>query len=392
MKRTALILGALFLTGCGTTPTTSAPTSTAQTTTTQSTNTTVTYSTVELGTIDSPIDLVERSSSDPWFYVVSQTGIVQQWSRDGKTKKMVLDISSSTSVGGERGLLGLAFRKVENTWHAILNRTNRDGHTEITIAGVNADGSFAAPQSPGALVIRIDQPYQNHNGGAVVVGPDNMVYIGMGDGGSADDPERRAQDMSSLLGKILRINPSLAGGYTIPDGNPFATSSQPEIWSIGVRNPWRMTFDPHGTLWVADVGQNEWEEVTALPSSDTYPGGRGANLGWSAFEGTHPFNGDVTANNAVQPVFEYNHSKGRCSISGAAIGNNTTTPGRAGWFYFGDYCAGTVTAILTDGSSTIGEEQVADNLGNVTAVRATGNTMYILSADGKVRELVVVRS
>ncbi|MFN5602905.1 MAG: hypothetical protein ACK48T_12410, partial [Acidimicrobiaceae bacterium] len=185
MKRTALILGALFLTGCGTTPTTSAPTSTAQTTTTQSTNTTVTYSTVELGTIDSPIDLVERSSSDPWFYVVSQTGIVQQWSRDGKTKKTVLDVSSSTSVGGERGLLGLAFRKVEDTWHAILNRTNRDGHTEITIASVNADGSFAAPQSPGALVIRIDQPYQNHNGGAVVVGPDNMVYIGMGDGGSA---------------------------------------------------------------------------------------------------------------------------------------------------------------------------------------------------------------
>jgi glucose/arabinose dehydrogenase len=214
----------------------------------------------------------------------------------------------------------------------------------------------------------------------------------MGDGGSANDPERLAQDMSSLLGKILRINPSVAGGYNIPNGNPFTSSPHPEIWSLGVRNPWRMTFDSHGTLWVADVGQKEWEEVTALPGDNNYPGGRGANLGWSAFEGTHAFNSDVTTANPVVPVYEYNHSKGRCSISGAAVGNNTTTPGRAGWFFFGDYCAGTVSAILTDGSTTIGVEEVASDLGNVMAVRATNNTMYILSADGKVREIVVSRS
>jgi hypothetical protein len=143
---------------------------------------------------------------------------------------------------------------------------------------------------------------------------------------------------------------------------------------------------------VADVGQKEWEEVTALPGDNKYPGGRGANLGWSAFEGTHAFNSDVTTANPVVPVYEYNHSKGRCSISGAAVGNNTTTPGRAGWFFFGDYCAGTVSAILTDGSTTIGVEEVASDLGNVMAVRATNNTMYILSADGKVREIVVSRS
>ena len=387
MKRTALVLGALFLAGCGSSPTTTAPTTTAQ-----AVNTTVGYSTSVIGNIESPVDLVERMSSDTWFYVVSQAGTVQQWSRDGKTKTTVLDVSSSTLFGGERGLLGLALRNVDNEWQAILNRTNRDGHTEITVAPVNDDGSFASPTSPGNVVIRIEQPYQNHNGGAVLVGPDNMVYIGMGDGGSANDPERRAQDMSSLLGKILRINPLLEGGYNIPRGNPFTSAPHPEIWSLGVRNPWRMTFDPHGTLWVADVGQNEWEEVSALPSNGDYPGGRGANLGWSAFEGTHTFNSDVTATNPVVPIFEYNHSQGRCSISGAAVGNNTTTPGRAGWFYFGDYCAGTVSAILTDESTTIGEEEVASDLGNVMAVRATHNTMYILSADGKVRELVVSRS
>ena len=387
MKRTALLLGALFLAGCGSTPSTTAPT-----TTSQAVNTKVMYSTTVIGDIKSPVDLVERMPSDAWFYVVSQAGTIQQWSRDGRTKETVLDVSSSISFGGERGLLGLAFRNVDNEWQAILNRTNRDGHTEITITTVNDDGSFASLTSPGKLVMRIEQPYQNHNGGAVLVGPDNMVYIGMGDGGSANDPERLAQDMSSLLGKILRINPSVAGGYNIPNGNPFTSSPHPEIWSLGVRNPWRMTFDSHATLWVADVGQKEWEEVTALPGDNKYPGGRGANLGWSAFEGTHAFNSDVTTANPVVPVYEYNHSKGRCSISGAAVGNNTTTPGRAGWFFFGDYCAGTVWAILTDGSTTIGVEEVASDLGNVMAVRATNNTMYILSADGKVREIVVSRS
>jgi glucose/arabinose dehydrogenase len=387
VKRTALLLGALFLAGCG-----SAPSTTAPTTTSQAVNTKVMYSTTVIGDIKSPVDLVERMPSDAWFYVVSQAGTIQQWSRDGRTKKTVLDVSSSIAFGGERGLLGLAFRNVDNEWQAILNRTNRDGHTEITITTVNDDGSFASLTSPGKLVMRIEQPYQNHNGGAVLVGPDNMVYIGMGDGGSANDPERLAQDMSSLLGKILRINPSVAGGYNIPNGNPFTSSPHPEIWALGVRNPWRMTFDSHGTLWVADVGQNEWEEVTALPGDNNYPGGRGANLGWSAFEGTHAFNSDVTTANPVVPVYEYNHSKGGCSISGAAMGNNTTTPGRAGWFYFGDYCAGTVWAILTDGSTTIGVEEVASDLGNVMAVRATHNTMYILSADGTVREIEVSRS
>ena len=387
MKRTAPLLCALLLAGCGSTPTSTAPTTTSQVV-----NTKVEYSTTVIGDIESPVDLVERLPSDSWFYVVSQAGIVQQWSRDGRNKTTVLDVSSSTSFGGERGLLGLAFRNADNEWQAILNRTNRDGHTEITITTVNDDGSFASPTSPGKVVLAIDQPYQNHNGGAVLVGPDNMVYVGMGDGGSANDPDRVAQDMSSLLGKILRINPSVAGGYSIPDGNPFTTSPHPEIWSLGVRNPWRMTFDPHGTLWVADVGQNEWEEVTALPGDRNYPGGRGANLGWSAFEGSDAFNSDVTITDPVVPLFEYNHSKDRCSISGASVGNNTTTPGRAGWFFFGDFCAGTVTAILTDGSTTIGEEEVASDLGNVMAVRATHKAMYVLSADGTVREIMVTRS
>ena len=391
MKRVVLFFAFSLVVGaCGAED--SASTTTTPVATTVSPNARVEYSTRTLGTIDSPVDLVERSPEDDWFYVVSQSGIIQQWSRDGSLRTTILDVSDVTSVGGERGLLGLAFRKtVDNTWQAFLNRTNKDGHTEITIADVKADGTFSSLQSPGELVLRVEQPYSNHNGGAVLVGPDNMLYVFMGDGGSGGDPERYAQNMNSLLGKILRIDPRPTGGYDIPVDNPFVTSSRPEIWSIGLRNPWRPTFDSFGSLWIADVGQNEWEEVHVLPVGKELAG-RGANLGWSAYEGSRSYNTDVTAPNAINPVFEYPHSDGRCSISGGAVGNNTSTPGRAGWYFFSDYCSGEVRAILSDGLSTVAQEDVVEQMGNVTAVRATGNTMYILSADGKVRELVVVRS
>ncbi len=387
MKRIALCLSALVLAGCGA----SATSTTTSSTTTESVNTSVSYSTIEIGTIESPVDLVERSQEDSWFYVVSQSGVIQKWSRDGKQRSTILDISEYTSVGGERGLLGLAFRRVDATWQAFLNRTDIDGNTIITMLNVNEDGTFMSTSDPGAFVMEIPQPYANHNGGGLAVGPDNMLYIGTGDGGSANDPERRALDMSSLLGKILRINPRPTGDYDVPPDNPFLGATNPEIWSIGVRNPWRFTFDTHGTLWIADVGQNNWEEVNALPAQNNAPGGKGANLGWSAYEGSHRFNTDVSTNDAQPPVYEYSHDDGRCSISGAAVGNNTSTPGRAGWFYFGDYCSGEVTAILTDGSYTVGEETVATGLGNIMAVRSTSNAMYILTSDGKVREVRVMR-
>lgn len=383
-----LIVAAVLLTGCGSTTD-----SLVSSTSSQPVNTAVTYTIESIGTLDSPVDLIERSPDDSWFYVVSQTGIVQKWSRNGTTKVTVLDVSATTSVGGERGLLGLAFRKVDNEWQAILNRTNIAGDTEITIAMMNDnDGTFRSTTSPGAVVMVIEQPYQNHNGGAVLVGADNMVFIGTGDGGSANDPERRAQSMQSLLGKILRIDPRPTGGYDIPDGNPFADSMHPEIWAVGVRNPWRMSFDVHGTLWIADVGQNEWEEIDALPMADGFPGGRGANLGWSAYEASHRFNSDVTAEHVALPVHEYGHVDGRCSVSGGATGNNSSTPSRAGWYFFGDYCTGEVLAILTDGSGTVAEETVTRISSNVTAVRSTSDTLFVLSSDGNVYETKVVRN
>jgi glucose/arabinose dehydrogenase len=353
----------------------------------------VSYSLIEIGKLAGAVDLIQRDRADPYFYVVSRDGTIQRWRTDGTVIDTVLDISRATTSEGERGLLGLAFRQIGNKWEAFINFTDLSGDTIISRFDVTSDGRFVSSVPPsGSEILKIEQPYSNHNGGAVVVGPDNMLYVGTGDGGSADDPERRALDKSELLGKILRINPRKSG-YDIPSDNPFINTAgaRGEIWSIGLRNPWRFNFDVFGNIWIADVGQNKWEEVNASPGTPTSPGGKGLSFGWSAYEGSHVFNEDVDSPGAVQPVYEYEHKDGACSISGGAIGTNTSTPGRGGWYFFGDYCTGSVTAILTDGTSTVVSEPVLKDLGNITAVRSTFDGMFVITLEGKVRRIISTR-
>ena len=413
MRRIAsLIFVFILTTSCGSTTTTSTTSTTsttvALTTSTTSTTTTtvapttstslvlsgsVSYSSREIGKLAGAVDLIQRDITDSFFYVVSRNGIVQRWRPDGTILDTVLDISSATTSEGERGLLGLAFRKINKKWEAFINYTDLSGDTIVSRFDVSSDGRFGlSPQPTGAEILKIVQPYSNHNGGAVVVGPDNMLYIGTGDGGSADDPERRALDKSQLLGKILRINPRNSG-YDIPADNPFVDTpgARGEIWSLGLRNPWRFNFDVFGNIWIADVGQNKWEEVNVSPGTSKIPGGRGLSFGWSAYEGNHVFNKDVDSQGAITPIYEYEHAGGACSISGGAIGTNTTAPGRAGWYFFGDYCTGTVTAILTDGTSTVASEPVLTDLGNITAVRSTFNGMFVISLEGTVRQIISTR-
>ena len=399
MRRIAsLIFVFILTTSCGSTITTST-TSTTTTTVAPTTSTSlvlsgsVSYSSREIGKLAGAVDLIQRDIADSFFYVVSRNGIVQRWRPDGTILDTVLDISSATTSEGERGLLGLAFRKINKKWEAFINYTDLSGDTIVSRFDVSSDGRFGlSPQPTGAEILKIVQPYSNHNGGAVVVGPDNMLYIGTGDGGSADDPERRALNKSQLLGKILRINPRNTG-YDIPSDNPFVDTpgARGEIWSIGLRNPWRFNFDIFGNIWIADVGQNKWEEVNVSPGTPKIPGGKGISFGWSAYEGSHTFNKDVDSPGATAPIFEYEHAGGACSISGGAIGTNTTTPGRAGWYFFGDYCTGTVTAILTDGTSTVASEPVLTNLGNITAVRCTFDGMFVISLEGTVRRVISTR-
>jgi len=389
MRRIASVIAVVILTAsCG-----QAATTTTTSATSEILSGTVSYSSREIGTLPGAVDLIQRDNADSFFYVVSRFGTIQRWQPDGTVIDTVLDISTATTSEGERGLLGLAFRLIDKQWEAFINFTDLSGDTIISRFDVNLDGRFVVgTRVTGTEIMKIAQPYSNHNGGAVVVGPDNMLYIGMGDGGSAADPERRALDTGELLGKILRINPNNSG-YDIPKDNPFVNTpnARGEIWSIGLRNPWRFSFDLFGNIWIADVGQNKWEEVNASPGTKKIPGGKGKSFGWSAFEGNHAFNTDVDSPGAVAPVFEYEHKDGACSISGGAIGTNTTTSGRAGWYFFGDYCTGTMTAILTDGTSTVASETVLQDLGNITAVRSTFNGMFVISLEGTVRRVISTR-
>ncbi len=203
----------------------------------------------------------------------------------------------------------------------------------------SSDPLVADPQSA-REVLGVDQPYANHNGGLVLFGPDHLLYIGLGDGGSEDDPQRRGQDLSTPLAKILRIDPRASGGrpYSVPKSNPFVgrSGARPEIYSYGLRNPWRFSFDSAtGALAIGDVGQNEFEEVDLVARGK----GLGANFGWSAYEGFSRFNDDQQAPDAVPPVFVYGHDAG-CSITGGYVVRDRSLPSLYGRYLYGDFCAG----------------------------------------------------
>lgn len=346
----------------------------------------VKYSMSQVGTLKDAVDLTERSSTDAFFYVVSRAGTIQKWSTTNEPPQTVLDISSLTTSEGERGLLGLAFRQINNQWFAYINHTDRDGNTQVVEYVVNTDGSFDSASR--RVVLSIEQPYSNHNGGGLAIGPDNMLYIGMGDGGASGDPERRARNLTSLLGKILRIDPTAtaANPYSIPTDNPYigTANARGEIWSIGLRNPWRFSFDASGNLWIADVGQNKWEEVNMTRRTKDVLAGRGVDYGWSAYEGTHRFNKDEPKGSATDPIYEYEHSDGNCSISGSAVATQKNMPLRKDWYFFGDYCSGRITALHLGANNEVHTETVTKKAGNITGLRSISKGVYVLTLDGKI--------
>jgi glucose/arabinose dehydrogenase len=323
--------------------------------------------------LTAPVDLAWRTGDDT-LYVVQQSGTVVPV-RNGVVGAAVLNISDRITYGGEQGLLGLAFHPTAPL--AYVNFTDTKGHTNVVEFAVAADGTFD-PASARTVIV-IEQPFPNHNGGDVVFGPDDMLYIGMGDGGAANDPLRHGQDPGSLLGKILRIDPTPSDGkgYTVPADNPFvdAYGAQPEIWSLGVRNPWRFSFDRDtGDLWIGDVGQDKWEEVDRVAAvADGTGAGRGANFGWSAYEGTHRFNDDQVAADKVDPVIEYPHGDDGCSVSGGTVYRGTAIASLVGWYVYGDFCSGRVWAFRFGTTAQFGATRADGELvelGRVAAVSA----------------------
>ncbi len=299
----------------------------------------------EIGTFDQPVAVAYRPGEGQ-VYVVEQPGRVV--AVNDLSSEIVLDITALTAAGGERGLLGLTFHPTAD--FAYVDFTDLDGDTVVAEFAIDpATGRFARESY--REVLTVDQPYSNHNGGQLAFGPDQLLYIGLGDGGSGGDPERRALDLSSRFGKILRIDPVEAADgepFTVPADNPFVDdpAADPTIWAYGLRNPWRFSFDPEtGDLWIADVGQGDFEEINHAVATDGRAAASGTNFGWSAFEGFERFNDDQPADGTAPPLFVYDHADGRCSVTGGTVARGDAVSDLAGWYLFGDYCTGQIWAL-----------------------------------------------
>lgn len=287
------------------------------------------------------------------IFVVEKPGRIQVYVDDVRQETPFLDISSIVdSAESERGLLGLAFHPnyAENGYF-FVDYSDLNGDTVIARYQVSDDPNVADPGSE-VILLHIAQPYPNHNGGMVAFGPDGYLYIGMGDGGSGGDPQGNAQNPNILLGKILRIDvdqtQSDGTPYGIPEGN--APGALPEVWALGMRNPWRFSFDrATGELLIGDVGQNAWEEVDILPAGIV----GGINLGWDYYEGNHVYEGTPPADsNFIAPVIEYGHGDGNCSVTGGYTYRGAEVPGFQGVYVYGDHCSGTIWGALPGADGT----------------------------------------
>jgi len=298
-----------------------------------------------------PVHIANAGDGSGRIFIVEQPGRIRVATGGTLRQTPLLDIGSRISCCGERGLLSVAFPPAFATKrYFYVDYTDSAGNTVVSRFHLSNDPDSADPSSE-QILLTIQQPYSNHNGGQLAFGPDGYLYVGMGDGGSGGDPQNNAQTPSSLLGKILRIDvESGAPTYAVPASNPFVATAgyRPEIWALGLRNPWRFSFDRRtGDLYVGDVGQNLHEEVDFQPAGD--PGGE--NYGWRIMEGAHCYNPDPCSQlGLVQPVFEYDHSQG-CSVTGGFVYRGAIYPRMQGVYFFSDYCSGRIWGLRRDGSS-----------------------------------------
>ncbi|MEO8570111.1 MAG: PQQ-dependent sugar dehydrogenase [Chloroflexota bacterium] len=350
-----------------------------------------------VGGLSSPDLVTNAHDGSGRLFVVEKAGKIRVI-RDGVLLPTpFLDLSNQVSTGTEQGVLGLAFHpKFKTNGLFYVDFTDKGGNTAINQYRVSPGNADIAIKSTARRVISIAQPYANHNGGDIVFGPDGYLYIGTGDGGSAGDPGNRAQRLDTLLGKILRINVNGTVGaqqYRIPAGNPFVgRTGRDEIWSYGLRNPWRFSFDrATGDLWIGDVGQNRYEEIdraTVVGSGR----GRGVNFGWRVLEGRHCFKPATGCNRSgkFMPVVEYSHTLG-CSVTGGFVYRGAAVPALTRLYVFGDYCSGTIWTVPKGGVSPIAKRLLMhtamrissfgeDEHGELYVVDLAGGTIYRFAA------------
>ncbi|HET7028476.1 MAG TPA: PQQ-dependent sugar dehydrogenase [Candidatus Limnocylindrales bacterium] len=318
-----------------------------------------------VGGLSSPVFVTAPDDGSGRLFVVEQTGAIRIV-RDGSlVDTPFLDLTDRVTSGGERGLLGLALEPGFGTAghdRLYVNYTDRDGNTVIAEYRTSTSDANVADATSASVLLQVDQPFPNHNGGILAFGPDRMLYAGLGDGGSGGDPMGNGQRLDTDLGKILRLDPlGVAGTSLAPPDNAFVgrAGAKPEIWSYGLRNPWRFSFDrATGDLWIGDVGQGRWEEVDVARAADG--GGRGLDFGWNRMEGAHCYpDGDSCDRSGLTlPVAEYAHDKG-CAVVGGYVARAADAGPLSGVYLLSDNCSGTIWGLSSGATGTQSPMQLA---------------------------------
>ena len=344
--------------------------------------------------LSSPLYLTAPVGDASRLFVVEKTGGIRIVKDGALLEAPFLDLSGRVSSGNEQGLLGLAFDPdYLTTGRFVVHYTDLAGNTVLSRFQVSSDPDLADPASE-QVILAVMQPASNHNGGQVAFGPDGFLYLGLGDGGSSGDSEGHGQSLSDLLGSILRIDVRSGDPYTIPADNPFVghPTARPEVWSYGLRNPWRFSFDrSNGDLYIADVGQNNREEIDVAAAADG--AGRGLNFGWNIMEGSQCFGSSACDRTGLTlPALEYSHQQG-CSVTGGYIYRGAAVPALQGHYFYADFCQGWVRSFRYDGGS-VTDETSWPTLSPGGPILSFGEDsageLYILQAAGGVFRVIPV--
>lgn len=336
--------------------------------------------------LDAPL-YVTAPRGDSRLFIVEQPGRIRVVKDGALLATPFLDITSLVTYGGEQGLLSMAFHPhYADNGFVYVDYTDAFGDTRV-VRYHAAPGADVADVASATNIFGMNQPYANHNGGLIAFGPDGMLYVALGDGGSAGDPQGNAQNLSSALGKILRIDVDHGSPYAIPPDNPYAgvDGVRPEIWASGLRNPWRFSFDTvAGLLYIGDVGQSAWEEVDVAPA-----GAGGLNYGWNIMEGAHCYGAaacDTTG--LTPPVLEYSHNDG-CAITGGYVYRGDRIPALAGAYVYADYCNGWIRSFHYDAGQVTDEQDWAlGDIGRITSFgQDAAGELYVTSSNGTVYRL-----